>query len=176
MPHTIIKVKTFMCPHGLGNEDAECRFHRAFNNLTVDGLCPDCHVPLEKATLDDDRITMTVMGEEEIESEIEERTEETYRTHRLDEIAREVESIDDNGDFPTSIARDKFKAQREADVEDRIIFLKDKAASDPNGPTFRPQGYFLTTLASITNYRTKRLADISKAITKARELEDVEDN
>jgi len=110
-----------MCPHGLGNEDAECRFHRAFNNLTVDGLCPDCHVPLEKATLDDDRITMTVMGEEEIESEIEERTEETYRTHRLDEIAREVESIDANGDFPTSIARDKFKAQREADVEDRII-------------------------------------------------------
>jgi len=165
MPPTIIKVKTFMCPR--------CRFSRGFNNLTADGLCPSCHVPLENVTLDEDKITLTVMGEEMIESEIKRHTEETYRTRRLDEVANQVENMDAEGEFPTSIARDRFKARLEAEVEAKIISLKDEDASDPNGPVFRPQGYFLTTPDSITNYRTKRLADISKAIIKARELEDV---
>ena len=168
MPHTIIKVKTFMCPHGLGNVDSDCRFHRAHNNLPADGLCPHCQIALEVATLDDDKITMTVMGEETIESEIEERTEETYRTRRLAEVASQVADMDAKGEFPTSIARDRFKAEREVGVADQIISLKTTPESDPSGPTFRPAGYFLTTPDSITNYRNKRLADINKAITNAR--------
>jgi len=96
MPHTIIKVKTFMCPEGIGNVDSECRFHRRWDNLPEDNQCPHCHLELVKATTDDDRQTLTVIGPEDIDIEIEERDEPAYRTHRLDEIAREVADIDTN--------------------------------------------------------------------------------
>jgi len=187
MPHTIIEIRTWSCPECGYTQDFEPTHELMdlhFNNSPTCQLvncqeneCPSCAlrgarlVPMRKETDPSKKMRMTVMGEEDIELEIEERTEETYRTRRLAEVASQVESMDTDGEFPTSIARDRFKARRETDVEEKIISLKDEAASDPNRPTFRPQGYFLTTPDSISNYRTKRLADISKAITKARELE-----
>ena len=71
MPKTIVQQITMMCPTGLGNPNASCRFHRASNNLPEDGKCPTCNLILEKATDSLDKITMTVMGEEDIETEIE---------------------------------------------------------------------------------------------------------
>ena len=62
MPTTIIQVQTFMCPTGLGNPNASCRFHRASNNMTPDGKCPKCNLVLVQSTDPLDKITMTVMG------------------------------------------------------------------------------------------------------------------
>ena len=59
-----------MCPTGLGNPNASCRFHRASNNMTPDGKCPTCKLDLVKSIDPLDKITMTVMGEEDIEEEI----------------------------------------------------------------------------------------------------------
>ena len=70
MPKTIIQISTMMCPTGLGNPNASCRFHRASNNMTPDGKCPTCKLDLVKSTDPLDKITMTVMGEEDIETEI----------------------------------------------------------------------------------------------------------
>ncbi len=62
---TIIKLKTYMCPN--------CRFHRASDNLPEDGLCPIHKLTLEKTTAPEDKITVTIMGEEELDTyEIEE--------------------------------------------------------------------------------------------------------
>jgi len=71
MPRTIIKVATYMCPEGIGNTNSECRFHRAWDNLPEDNQCPHCHLELVKATTDDDRQTLTVIGPEDIDIEIE---------------------------------------------------------------------------------------------------------
>ena len=70
MPKTKIEQITMMCPTGLGNPNASCRFHRASDNMTPDGKCPTCKLDLVKSTLPQDKITMTVMGEEDIEVEI----------------------------------------------------------------------------------------------------------
>lgn len=59
-----------MCPTGLGNSNASCRFHRASDNLPADEMCPHCKLVLVKSTDPQDKITMTVIGEEDIETEI----------------------------------------------------------------------------------------------------------
>jgi len=191
MPRTEIKIKTWGCDgcnyeqdfeQTQENIDRHFRFDPTFVNKGVKvqpGECPGCALKgevghtLTPVTNPEKQITLTIIGEEDIELEIEKRTEATYRTSRLADATRYIDLMDSNGEFPTSIARDRYRAQRESGVEDEITSLKATAASKPSEPRFTPQGYFLTTPASITNYRTKRLADISKAITKARELEDV---
>ena len=70
MPHTVIKVATYMCPEGLGNVHSTCRFHRRWDNLPDDNKCPHCDLELVKAITDDDRQTLTVIGPEDIELEI----------------------------------------------------------------------------------------------------------
>lgn len=70
MPRTVIKVTTYMCPDGIGDVNAECRFHRRYDNLPADNQCPNCNLTLVKATSDDDRQTLTVVGAEDIEQEI----------------------------------------------------------------------------------------------------------
>ena len=72
MPPTIIKIKTFMCPLGVGRlgEPGSCRFHRAVNNMTADNKCPIHGLELVKTTLPKDMITVTVPGVELIEDEI----------------------------------------------------------------------------------------------------------
>ena len=107
MPKTIFPQITMMCPTGLGNPDAPCRFHRASNNMTPDGKCPTCKLDLVKSTDSLDKITMTVMGEEDIEPEIEEEdkkrgkenkplmnTEEktAYRTKRKKDITEAIKA------------------------------------------------------------------------------------
>lgn len=79
MPKTIIQQITMMCPTGLGNPNASCRFHRTSNNMTPDGKCPHCKLDLVKSTDPLDKITMTVMGEEDIETEIEREDEERVK-------------------------------------------------------------------------------------------------
>lgn len=102
---TIIQQITLMCPTGLGNPNASCRFHRASDNLTPDRMCPTCKLVLVKSTDPSDKITMTVMGEEDIEPEIvrddEEKTKvgkekmtptekEAYRAKRKGEIVEAI--------------------------------------------------------------------------------------
>ena len=94
-----------MCPTGLGNPNASCRFHRASDDMTADGMCPTCHLLLVKSTDPSDKITMTVMGEEDIEPEIlkddEEKTKKgkakmtntektAYRNKRKGDIAEAI--------------------------------------------------------------------------------------
>lgn len=104
MAKTVIQVKTFMCPTGLGNPNAPCRFHRASDNLPEDGKCPTCNLVLVKSINPLDKITMTVMGEEDIETEIEEAKkgnrkdidvsnpvkENMYRAKRRDDIKKAI--------------------------------------------------------------------------------------
>ena len=71
MPKYIALQLTFMCPTGLGNPNASCRFHRTSDNMPIDNMCPTCKKLLVKSTDLQDKITMTVMGEEDIETEIE---------------------------------------------------------------------------------------------------------
>jgi len=92
MSRTIVKVKTYMCPEGIGNVNSHCRFHRAWDNLPDDNKCPHCNLELAKAVEDGDRITITVIGPEDIEHEITERgladSDEisSYRTARTLEM------------------------------------------------------------------------------------------
>ena len=67
MPQTIIKIKTFICPTGVGNIDASCRFHRSIDNLPADMMCPRCKVELVPAVQENDFVTVTIMGEYEVE-------------------------------------------------------------------------------------------------------------
>lgn len=80
MPKTIIQQITFICPTGLGNLNASCRFHRASDNLPPDNMCPTCKQVLVKSTNAEDKITMTVMGEEDIELEIEQEDQEREKS------------------------------------------------------------------------------------------------
>ena len=89
MPKTTIKIKTFMCPTGLGNPNASCRFHRASDNMTPDGKCPTCKLDLVKSTNPLDKITMTVMGEEDIEQEIEQAKKGERKDIDVSTLAKE---------------------------------------------------------------------------------------
>jgi len=156
---TIVQQITFMCPTGLGNPNASCRFHRASDNLPEDNMCPTCKLELVKSTLPEDKMTKTVMGEEDIEVEIEDRDEVKHRVKELAEIDSQIETMDTDGEFPTTIKKEKTRTQRKESVETEIARKK----SD---------GYFLVGATKITAYRNKRKADIVEAIKKAKELED----
>jgi hypothetical protein len=105
MPKTIIKVETYMCPDGIGDTSASCRFHRAVDNLTKNKKCPTCNLELVKATDDNDRITTTIIGEEDIEVEIEQEIEEPG-THNID-VSTEAEKT-------------AYRTKRKKDIEDAI--------------------------------------------------------
>lgn len=70
MPKTTIPIKTMMCPLGIGNlsNDPECRFHRSSDSLPEDGLCPIHQLKLKKTTRREDKITITIADEEEVET------------------------------------------------------------------------------------------------------------
>ena len=106
MPKTIIKQITMMCPTGLGNPNASCRFHRASDNMTPDGKCPTCHLDLVKSTDPLDKITMTVMGEEDIETEITEIKK------------RKTEGKDDKNDpdVSTLAKENSYRNKRKVDI------------------------------------------------------------
>ena len=99
-----------MCPTGLGNPNAPCRFHRASNNMTPDGKCPNCHLDLVKSTDPLDKITMTVMGEEDIETEI-----ENIKTRKS---KRESEAKDP--DLSTKKKEDDYRTKRLKDIDKAI--------------------------------------------------------
>ena len=86
---TIIQIVTMMCPTGLGNPNASCRFHRASDNMTPDGKCPKCNLDLVKSTDPLDKITMTIMGEEDIETEITEAKDGKRKDIDISTVAKE---------------------------------------------------------------------------------------
>ena len=161
MPQTKIFIKTFMCPTGLGNLNASCRFHRASDNMPADNLCPTCKLVLVKSTQPQDKITMTVMGEEDIEPEIVDRDEKKHRTARLAGIDQAIDMFDKAGEFATTIKREIQRTQQKAYAEADIARKK-------------KEGFFLTTPAEVSAYRAKRKQDIVEAIVKAKTFEDVQ--
>ena len=110
MPNTIIKVETYMCPGGIGNTSASCRFHRAVDNLTKNKKCPTCNLELVKATDDNDKITTTIMGEEQIEAEIEREINPSLPTEP------EIKNID----VSTEAKKTAYRTKRKKDIEDAI--------------------------------------------------------
>lgn len=111
MPKTIVQQITMMCPTGLGNPNASCRFHRASNNMTPDGKCPTCHLDLIKSTDPLDKITMTVMGEEDIETEIAE----------IKDRKQKGEHSKNDPDLSTKTEENKYRAKRKQDIKKAII-------------------------------------------------------
>lgn len=160
MPKTVIIRQTWRCP----TCDSE------WDSSILDGkTCSHCGQGVVRRETNPARCgTLSIMGEEEIDGEIEERTEATFRARRLAEVDTEIASLDAEGEFPTAVVRERRRAERKADVEQRIARLRQQEASDPTEPTFRPQGYFLATPADAATYRVRRQADIAAAIIAAR--------
>lgn len=98
-----------MCPTGLGNPNAACRFHRASDNMTPDGKCPTCQLALVKSTAPSDKIVMTVMGEEDIEPEIERDDEEKVKAGKAKMSEKEKET---------------YRAKRKAGIVKAIVEAK----------------------------------------------------
>lgn len=122
MPKTIVKVKTFICPNGAGKINGECRFHRAYNNLPVDGKCPSCRLDLVRATSPDDQMTMTVMGEENIEPEIE----------KMNERKGKGESLGGDVDVSTEAKKNTYRNKRKQDIKDAIKEAKKHEDTEAN--------------------------------------------
>lgn len=99
-----------MCPTGLGNPNASCRFHRASNNMTPDGKCPKCNLDLVKSTDPLDKITMTVMGEEDIEIEIEQIKDRKLKGEK-----------NNDPDLSTKKKEDDHREKRREDIKQAII-------------------------------------------------------
>ena len=109
MPKTIIQQITFMCPTGLGNPNASCRFHRASDNMTPDGKCPKCNLDLVKSTDPLDKITMTIMGEEDIETEIEQIKDRKQKGEKTNDP-----------DISTLAKENAHREKRKADIVEAI--------------------------------------------------------
>jgi len=111
MPQVKISQITFMCPTGLGNPNAPCRFHRASDNLPPDNMCPTCKKVLVKSTDPNDKITMTVMGEEDIDTEIE----------QIKERKQKGESRKDDPNVSNPAKENVYRTKRKADIAKAII-------------------------------------------------------
>jgi len=98
-----------MCPTGLGNPNAFCRFHRASDNMPVDNMCPTCKLVLVKSIDPLDKITMTVMGKEDIEPEIERDDEEKTKEGKTKMTATE---------------KSAYRIKRKADIVEAIVKAK----------------------------------------------------
>ena len=57
--------------------------------MTPDGKCPTCHLDLVKSTDPLDKITMTVMGEEDIETEMEQAKKGERKDLDVSTLAKE---------------------------------------------------------------------------------------
>jgi len=68
---TIIKIKTYMCELGIGKlgQEGACRFHKPMNELPEDKKCPIHKTDLLLSNLPEDQMTITVISEEELETE-----------------------------------------------------------------------------------------------------------
>src|SRR3990167_5177735 len=106
---TIIQIVTMMCPTGLGNPNASCHFHRASDNMTPDGKCPKCNLDLVKSTDPLDKITMTIMGEEDIETEIEQIKDRKQKGEKTNDP-----------DISTLAKENAHREKRKADIVEAI--------------------------------------------------------
>ena len=72
MPKTIIKIKTWSCPECFYHQDFEPTDELMLKHFGRSGdLCPSCgKAKLVKEINPDKKIVMTIMGEEDIETEI----------------------------------------------------------------------------------------------------------
>ena len=150
-----------MCPLGIGKlgQEGSCRFHKSVKDLLGNDKCPIHNLELELATLPEDQMTMTVMGEEDIEPEIEDRNENKHRAKQLSEVDDTIEAIDVGGEFATVTKKEIVKNKRIADVENKISQKK-------------KDGFFLVNEKQISDYRTKRKEDIRLAIIESKKYED----
>ena len=114
MPKTKIQQITMMCPTGLGNPNASCRFHRASDNLPSDNMCPTCKLVLVKSIDSQDKITKTVMGEEDIETEIE----------QIKDRKQKGEKKKDDPDLSTTVIENAHLEKRKEDIRKAIISVK----------------------------------------------------
>ena len=116
---------------------------------------------------------MIVMALEDIDAEVEERTETTFRARERASVAADIAARDADGDFATATQRDRILAARRAQVEKNIERMKLEAQSPRDAPAFTPSGHFLDGPGQMTStqYRARRLDDITRAIAAARLLE-----
>ena len=111
MSKTIIKIKTWVCP--------KCDYHQDFEpteKLTLlnpgysENVCPSCkQVALEKETRNDKKVTMTIMGEEDIDGEITEENEKRTK--------------EGNAEMTTS-QKTAYRTKRKKDIEKAITKAK----------------------------------------------------
>lgn len=110
MPKTIIKIKTWFCPL--------CDYHQDFDANDIDlmalhfrglplGHCPSCknETELIRETNPDKKTTFTIMGEEEIEGEIERGATKGF-------------------DISTEAKKNSYRIKRKKDIQDAIIKAK----------------------------------------------------
>lgn len=124
-----------MCPLGIGKltNGALCRFHTAADKMPEDGLCPVHQLPLEKTTEPEDKITVTIMGEEEVDTLIkyDGKMVQPVLADKLDAV--EVETATKETREPQAIARapltkgekDAMKAKIQEDIT-KFQALEDK--------------------------------------------------
>ena len=165
MPKTIIKKRTWGCVC-LWNTD----------NPAWEGRdCPSCGKVrgVQRETNPARMGTLTIIGVEDVDEEVQERTEDTHRARRFAQGDAEIARREAAGEFPTLAAKELALTNYRSAVERNIARLKQQEATGQNGPTFRPAGYFLTTLAEVVAYRTARQGNITAAIAKAKLVEEV---
>ncbi len=104
-----------MCPLGIGNIDGPCRFHVPIDKMPKDGLCPTHKKKLEKTTKDEDRITVTVMGEEDIEKELDPNDARPMKKGRMLGGA-------DGGNEDEKKA---YREERKKDIEEAILSARE---------------------------------------------------
>jgi hypothetical protein len=101
--------------------------------------------------------TLTIMGPEDVEEEILERDESTYRARRITEISNDIERRDGEGQFATTIAKELALSRATATLDTRIAEKRDKE--------------FFLEPEEVAAYRQRRLNDIDAAIAVAKTKE-----
>lgn len=141
---TEIKIKTYMCPLGIGRlgQAGSCRFHKAVYDLTEGEICPTHGRELELAILPEDKITRTIAGPEDVEEEI---------------VSLEYDAHFQKG------KKNLSEIKEEMGVNNFDSWY---------GARLTRRGNDVSTVAKKEAYRSKRLQDIEQAILKAKEHED----
>lgn len=153
MPKTVIIRNTWRCP--VCPHPGPCQW----DNDSLDGqVCPNCHDGIIGLTNIVERMgTLTIMGPEDVEEEILERDESTYRARRITEISNDIERRDGEGQFATTIAKELALSRATATLDTRIAEKRDKE--------------FFLEPEEVAAYRQRRLNDIDAAIAVAKTKE-----
>ena len=154
MPRTVIIRKTWRCPVCPHPGSAQ------WDNDSLNGkLCPLCGVGIVRLETDPEKCgTLTVMGSEDIEDEIADRTESIHRVRRVASVSRITKTLNEFGDEVTTQTAVPF-ANATPDEQRYAVARMERDIAQ-----LKAQNYFLVTPTDVVSYRTKRLADIASAI------------